>query len=125
MHESSWFSDLSARDVGKYSVERDSSDSTWILRCARCGVVDITPFNAEIESAKITHDRFHEWVLTLANAHPPKWPATLQEILEYGFSSTLFDDDRVENDFRLTRLNFWKDRISESVAPEEGGSTND
>lgn len=119
MHENSWFSDLSTRDVSKYSIERDESNSVDVLRCERCGIVDITPFDNEIEYAQFIHEQFHEWVLALVPAHPPKWPATLHEILEYGFAATLIDDDKIDNDFRLQRVASWTYRATVTEAGED------
>lgn len=112
MRENSWFSDLSALDTSKYSIERDATKSVDVLRCERCGIVDITPFGSDIEYAQYIHEQFHEWILALVPASPAKWPASLHEILEYGFAATLIDDDRIENDFRLQRVALWTYRTT-------------
>lgn len=110
MHKDSWFLDLAARDDSIYSIRRDATNSVDVLRCARCGIIDITPFDSDIEYAKYIHEQFHRWVLAQMPAHPPKWPASLHEILEYGFAATLDGDDKIDNDFRMQRVGLWSPR---------------
>lgn len=103
-------------------IERDKTDSVYILGCAYCGLVDISPFGDDILASKTGHKKFHGFVLAMTHNTPEYYHPIDLIMFECDWLDTLEGDQEDSEYARLSRRDFWAGKVIEDeseLAPTE------
>ena len=96
----------------KYWIDRDESDSVYVLKCAACAEIDVTPFMDDVRTSIDLHERFHDYVKTLTNEEPMYFSAIDQLMYLWDFVDTLHEEtEQPLEEFRIDRLAFWMKHV--------------
>jgi hypothetical protein len=100
----------------KYEVNRDDSDSVFVLNCVSCEEVDVTPFMDDVRTSIDMHERFHDYVKARTNDDPNYFSGIDQLMFLWDFIDTLDEEtEQPKEHFRIDRLAYWM----KHVEPEE------
>lgn len=92
----------------KYEVDRDESDSLFILECVSCGDIDFTPFMDDVRYSIAMHEQFHDYVMALTNNDPDYFSAVDQLMYLWDFIETLDEEtEQPKEHFRCDRIAYW------------------
>lgn len=96
----------------KYEVDRDDSDSLFILECVTCGDIDFTPFMDDVRHSITMHERYHAYVKARTNDDPDFFSGIDQLMFLWDFIDTLkAETEQPKEYFRMDRIAYWYDHV--------------
>jgi hypothetical protein len=112
-HKCNPFTDAELHLFGhKYEVDRDCSDSVFILECVSCGDIDFTPFMDDVRYSIAMHEQFHDYVKFRTNDDPDYFSGIDQLMFLWDFIDTLDEETGQPKEyFRVDRIRHWYDLV--------------
>lgn len=96
----------------KYEVDRDESDSLFILECLSCGDIDFTPLMDDVRYSIAMHERYHDYVKVRTFDDPEFFSGIDQLMYLWDFLETLDEDEEKPKEyFRVDRIVHWYDLV--------------
>jgi len=94
-----------------YSLDRDDSDSVYLLKCISCDLVDITPFMQDVRQSIASHEGLHDYIRSMTNNEPDYFHPIDVMMHEWDYAESLEGALQDEDFFRIERLTRWMSKV--------------
>lgn len=95
----------------KYSLDRDESDSVYLLKCIDCDLVDITPFMDDVRQSIASHEALHDYILAMTNNDAIYFHPVDVMMHEWNRAESLPVYEQDDELFRIERITRWLPKV--------------
>jgi hypothetical protein len=95
----------------KYLLDRDNSDSVYLLKCIDCDLVDITPFMEDVRMSIASHEALHDYILGMTNNEASYFHPVDVMMHEWEHAESLPVSAQDEEFFRIERITRWLPKV--------------